>query len=82
MTRAEILEARRQLTSLRLKYQKEVMQAYDKEYYAELRKLQEECGKIGHSKGYYYDNGIGTAWYRCPTCDARHSIETYGESAA
>lgn len=69
MTRAEILEARRQLQQTRMdflrleteKYDLAVHE-YDDLYYDQLEKLQAECEKLGHSTV----TGITT---RCSTCD-------------
>lgn len=69
MTRAEILEARRQLQQTRMdflrleteKYDLAVNE-YDSLYYEQLGKLQDECGKLGHSLTLQG----GT---RCATCD-------------
>lgn len=69
MTRAEILEARRQLQGTRFAFLRAetekfdmIVNDYDVEYYAALNKLQIECGKIGHS----LTTHAGT---RCATCD-------------
>lgn len=69
MTRAEILEARRQLTNLRMAYigklqgkYDNALNDYDEQYYASLRELQAECGKTGHTRT--VDMRI-----RCSICD-------------
>lgn len=69
MTRAEILEARRQLQATRFAFitkcqerMDNAMNDYDTEYYAHLRALQEECGKTGHTRE-------PNMQIRCTTCD-------------
>lgn len=37
---------------------------------ARRKELQEECGKAGHVRGRFLDNGLGYSWYYCKNCGA------------
>lgn len=43
----------------------------------DLKDLRDECEKVGHVRGTYWDNGIGWAWYYCANCNARFDIRSY-----
>jgi hypothetical protein len=48
-----------------------------KQYQQDMKSLQEECGKLGHVRGKFWDNGLGTTWYYCAHCGATFDIEKY-----
>lgn len=37
---------------------------------ARLKKNQEDCEKVGHKRGRFWDNNLGWEWYYCQHCNA------------
>ena len=62
----------------RYQKQQELMGQYDQEvYWPALKALYQRCvDEYGeHSKGRWYENGLGWGWYYCDRCGVSHSKE-------
>ena len=45
------------------------MSEYDRTvYYPAQKQLIEDCGKQGHTKGKFHDNGLDWTWWWCGKC--------------
>jgi hypothetical protein len=66
----------RTIMRARMEKNTELMREYDKTVYLPaLKDVQERCGKVGHARGKFDDNGFGWSWYWCNRCGARFDIE-------
>ena len=76
----ELYKRKQEMKMNRFHKERELMEQYDNEvYYPELKKLREDCEKIGHIKGRYHNNGLGWEWYYCECCDARLETNQYNK---
>lgn len=62
---------RRKLEDARRKVVRAAMAEYDKEHYAKLRCLREECGATdGHTMQFTHLGPLGNPWFCCSKCGA------------
>jgi hypothetical protein len=45
------------------------MEDYDKEYYAKMQVLREECAALGHNFKFLHFGPLGNPWYYCTYCN-------------
>jgi hypothetical protein len=66
---ASIWQRRRQLESARRNAVRIAMADYDKDYYAKLNELREECGSNeGHTMQFTHVGPLGNPWFACSKC--------------
>lgn len=70
MNHSEIVTARHQLEKDRRDKVAELMEAYDKEHIAKIKKLRQECGGIGHNWRFSNLGPLGDPWFHCTVCGA------------
>jgi hypothetical protein len=76
MTSTEVWRERNRLFSDKIRKVGELTREYmETVYYPALKKLQEECGRIGHVRGQFADNGFGCSWFYCNQCGIRMDIQ-------
>ena len=46
------------------------MEEYDKTYYARMKEIREECGKLGHNFRFSHLGPLGNPWSYCTYCGA------------
>ena len=68
MNHSEISLARRRIEKARMEKQRELMAAYDKEYYEEIGRLRRACGIIGHNFVFVNLGPLGDPWFMCTVC--------------
>lgn len=75
MTSTEVWRERNRLAADKMRKVEELTREYmESVYYPAMKKLQEECERIGHVRGNFHDNGLGWSWFYCNQCGARMEI--------
>jgi transposase len=70
ITHTEINKQRRLLEKERREVTKKLMEEYDKTYYARMKEIREECGKLGHNFLFSHFGPVGHPWSYCTYCGA------------
>jgi hypothetical protein len=73
--RTEIWRERGRLEQERRDAMRRLMAEFDKEHYAKLRALRDRCAAIGHVRGKFDSNGLGTTWFYCNQCGDRMEVD-------
>jgi len=71
----EIWRERNALNRERLEFMAEALKDFDKQYCPKVRALQDRCAAIGHVRGSFHTNGLGSCWFYCNQCGARMEID-------
>ena len=79
MTPEDIISLKRNIDQRECQERDALLREHNQKFYQERLTLYTECGKIGHVKGRFWDNGWGTTWCYCARCGCRmtDTIEHY-----
>ena len=66
------------ITKRRMIEREKLLAEHNKKFAAEFAQLKEDCGKEGHVRGNYHNNGLGWEWYYCAECGGRFDENAYG----
>ena len=66
-----IFDRRRDMEKREREERDKLLKEHNLKFRKERMAIYEDCGKIGHVKGQFWDNGVGYTWYNCQICGGR-----------
>ena len=81
VTHKEISQARFELERARREKLREMMAEYDKDYFAKLKVLHEQCGTLGHNWRFTHLGPLGHPWFSCTVC-SKSRVDGFDEPSS
>ena len=68
LTHRDISNRKYELDKARREHMREIAKDYDILHYEAVRKLQAQCGEIGHNFTFTHLGPLGDPWFHCTAC--------------